>query len=174
IKFKIYMTLLLQGKESRAHSMMEEFQFTGDTPALYYARQHGSTSIIIRKKPLTGPVLPIRFIRQRSTVFSLTRFTMSGGCKGPKVRPHRHSRSIQQMLVHRRERVLRLWNRVQSPTEFLLQISKANRRREKALPWPRQHRDKIRGWNLPVLSRHLDSRLFLSRTSPLRKQAIRH
>jgi tetratricopeptide (TPR) repeat protein len=38
IKFKIYMTLLMQGKESRAHSMMEEFQFTGDTPALYYAQ----------------------------------------------------------------------------------------------------------------------------------------
>src|SRR5438094_7015731 len=38
IKFKIYMTLLLQGKESRAHSMMEEFQFTGDTPALYHAQ----------------------------------------------------------------------------------------------------------------------------------------
>ena len=38
IKFKIYMTLLLQGKESRAHAMMEEFQFTGDTPALYYAQ----------------------------------------------------------------------------------------------------------------------------------------
>ena len=38
IKFKIYMTLLMEGKESRAHSMMEEFQFTGDTPALYYAQ----------------------------------------------------------------------------------------------------------------------------------------
>jgi Flp pilus assembly protein TadD len=38
IKFKIYMTLLLEGKESRAHGMMEEFQFTGDTPALYYAQ----------------------------------------------------------------------------------------------------------------------------------------
>jgi len=38
IKFKIYMTLLLEGKESRAHTMMEEFQFTGDTPALYYAQ----------------------------------------------------------------------------------------------------------------------------------------
>ncbi len=38
IKFKIYMTLLLEGKETRAHSMMEEFQFTGDTPALYYAQ----------------------------------------------------------------------------------------------------------------------------------------
>jgi tetratricopeptide (TPR) repeat protein len=38
IKFKIYMTLLMEGKESRAHSMMEEFHFTGDTPALYYAQ----------------------------------------------------------------------------------------------------------------------------------------
>ena len=28
----------MEGKESRAHSMMEEFQFTGDTPALYYAQ----------------------------------------------------------------------------------------------------------------------------------------
>jgi TPR repeat protein len=38
IKFKIYMTLLMEGKESRAHSMMEEFQFAGDTPARYYAQ----------------------------------------------------------------------------------------------------------------------------------------
>src|SRR5581483_6842788 len=38
IKFKIYMTLLLEGKESRAHAMMDEFQFTGDTPAPYYAQ----------------------------------------------------------------------------------------------------------------------------------------
>ena len=38
IKFNIFMTLLMEGKESRAHSMMEEFQFTGDTPALYYAQ----------------------------------------------------------------------------------------------------------------------------------------
>src|SRR5881396_913542 len=38
IKFKIYMTLLLEDKESRAQSMMEQFQFTGDTPALYYAQ----------------------------------------------------------------------------------------------------------------------------------------
>src|SRR5207248_637696 len=29
---------LLEGKESRAHAMMDEFQFTGDTPALYYAQ----------------------------------------------------------------------------------------------------------------------------------------
>lgn len=38
IRFKIYMTLLLEGKESKAHEMMEEFKFTGDTPALYYAQ----------------------------------------------------------------------------------------------------------------------------------------
>ena len=38
IKFKIYMTLLLEGKESRAQAIMEQFQFTGDTPALYYAQ----------------------------------------------------------------------------------------------------------------------------------------
>src|SRR6058998_1057039 len=38
IKFRIYLALLLDGKESRAHAMMEEFQFTGDTPALYYAQ----------------------------------------------------------------------------------------------------------------------------------------
>ena len=38
IKFKIYMTLLLEGKENRAQAIMEQFQFTGDTPALYYAQ----------------------------------------------------------------------------------------------------------------------------------------
>jgi tetratricopeptide (TPR) repeat protein len=38
IKFKIYMTLLLDGKESRAQKTMEQFEFTGDTPALYYAQ----------------------------------------------------------------------------------------------------------------------------------------
>jgi tetratricopeptide (TPR) repeat protein len=38
IKYKIYLTLLLEGKESRAQKMMEQFQFTGDTPALYYAQ----------------------------------------------------------------------------------------------------------------------------------------
>jgi predicted Zn-dependent protease len=38
IKFKIFMTLLLEGKDSRAQKMMDQFQFTGDTPALYYAQ----------------------------------------------------------------------------------------------------------------------------------------
>ena len=38
IKFKIFLTFLLEGKDSRAQKMMEQFQFTGDTPALYYAQ----------------------------------------------------------------------------------------------------------------------------------------
>src|SRR6476469_2779331 len=38
IKFKIFLTLLLGGKASSAQKMMEQFQFTGDTPALYYAQ----------------------------------------------------------------------------------------------------------------------------------------
>src|SRR2546423_6335528 len=38
IKFKIFLTLLLEGKDSRAQKMMQQFQFTGDTPALYYAQ----------------------------------------------------------------------------------------------------------------------------------------
>lgn len=49
IKFKIFMTLLLEGKDSRAQKMMDQFQFTGDTPALYYAQaawefQHGNNA----------------------------------------------------------------------------------------------------------------------------------
>jgi tetratricopeptide (TPR) repeat protein len=38
IKFKIFMTHLLEGKDSHAQKMMEQFQFSGDTPALYYAQ----------------------------------------------------------------------------------------------------------------------------------------
>src|SRR6202045_1496352 len=38
IKFNVYMTWLLEGKDSRAQKLMEQFQFTGDTPALYYAQ----------------------------------------------------------------------------------------------------------------------------------------
>ncbi len=38
IKFKVFMTYLLEGKDSRAQKLMEQFQFTGDTPALYYAQ----------------------------------------------------------------------------------------------------------------------------------------
>jgi len=38
INFKIFLTDLLEGKDSRAQKLMEEFQFTGDTPSLYYAQ----------------------------------------------------------------------------------------------------------------------------------------
>ncbi len=38
LKYKIYMTYLMEGKDSRAQKVMEQFQFTGDTPALYYAQ----------------------------------------------------------------------------------------------------------------------------------------
>ena len=41
IKFKVFMTYLMEGKESKAHSMMEEFQFTGDTLRSTTRRQHG-------------------------------------------------------------------------------------------------------------------------------------
>jgi tetratricopeptide (TPR) repeat protein len=38
LKYDIYLTYLLDGKDSRAQKIMEQFQFTGDTPALYYAQ----------------------------------------------------------------------------------------------------------------------------------------
>ncbi len=38
IKYKIFMTLLLEGKDAQAQQMMDQFKFTGDTPALYYAQ----------------------------------------------------------------------------------------------------------------------------------------
>jgi tetratricopeptide (TPR) repeat protein len=37
INFKIFMTYLLEGKDSKAQNIREQFQFSGDTPALYYA-----------------------------------------------------------------------------------------------------------------------------------------
>ena len=38
INFKIFLTYLLEGKDSRAQKLMEQFQFSGDTPSLYYAQ----------------------------------------------------------------------------------------------------------------------------------------
>lgn len=38
IKFKIFMTLLLEGKSTEAQQLMDQFKFTGETPALYYAQ----------------------------------------------------------------------------------------------------------------------------------------
>jgi Flp pilus assembly protein TadD len=37
LKFKIFLTLLLEGKEEQAQQLMDQFKFTGDTPALYYS-----------------------------------------------------------------------------------------------------------------------------------------
>src|ERR1043166_9465808 len=66
IKFKIFLTLLLEGKDSRAQKMMEQFQFTGDTPALYYAQaawefKHNNTAKandwIVSAKKIYSPAL---------------------------------------------------------------------------------------------------------------------
>ncbi len=38
IKYKIFLTLLLEGNDTQAQQMMDQFKFTGDTPALYYAQ----------------------------------------------------------------------------------------------------------------------------------------
>lgn len=38
IRYKIFMTLLLEGKDPAAQQLMDQFKFTGDTPALYYAQ----------------------------------------------------------------------------------------------------------------------------------------
>src|SRR5438067_1948866 len=70
IKFKIYLTLLLEGKDSRAQKMMEQFQFTGDTPALYYAQaawefKHNNTAKandwIVSAKKIYSPALNMVF-----------------------------------------------------------------------------------------------------------------
>ena len=37
LRYKIYLTLLMQGKEEQAQQLMDQFKFTGETPALYYA-----------------------------------------------------------------------------------------------------------------------------------------
>jgi tetratricopeptide (TPR) repeat protein len=37
IKYKVFLTILLQGKDDQAQQLMDQFKFTGDTPALYYA-----------------------------------------------------------------------------------------------------------------------------------------
>jgi tetratricopeptide (TPR) repeat protein len=38
IRYKIFMTLLLEGKDPEAQQLMDQFKFTGETPALYYAQ----------------------------------------------------------------------------------------------------------------------------------------
>ncbi|HKP92937.1 MAG TPA: tetratricopeptide repeat protein [Chthoniobacterales bacterium] len=70
IKFKIYLTLLLEGKDARAQKMMEQFQFTGDTPALYYAQaawefKHNNTAKandwIVSARKIYSPALNLVF-----------------------------------------------------------------------------------------------------------------
>ncbi len=70
IKFKIFLTLLLEGKDSRAQKMMEQFQFTGDTPALYYAQaawefKHNNSAKandwIVSAKKIYSPALNMVF-----------------------------------------------------------------------------------------------------------------
>ncbi|HST30592.1 MAG TPA: tetratricopeptide repeat protein [Chthoniobacterales bacterium] len=70
IKFNVFMTFLLEGKESRAQKMMEQFQFTGDTPALYYAQaawefKHNNpnkaTDWITSAKKIYSPALNLVF-----------------------------------------------------------------------------------------------------------------
>jgi len=70
IKFKIFLTLLLEGKDARAQKMMEQFQFTGDTPALYYAQaawefKHNNTAKandwIVSAKKIYSPALNMVF-----------------------------------------------------------------------------------------------------------------
>jgi serine/threonine protein kinase/tetratricopeptide (TPR) repeat protein len=70
IKFKIFLTLLLEGKDSRAQKMMEQFQFKGDTPALYYAQaawefKHNNPSKandwIVSAKKIYSPALNLVF-----------------------------------------------------------------------------------------------------------------
>jgi len=70
IKFNVYMTWLLDGKDSRAQKLMEQFQFTGDTPALYYAQaawefKHNNptkaTDWITSAKKIYSPALNVVF-----------------------------------------------------------------------------------------------------------------
>src|SRR5213082_1523044 len=70
IKFNIYMTWLLEGKDSRAQKLMEQFQFTGDTRALYYAQaawefKHNNptkaTDWITSAKKIYSPALNVVF-----------------------------------------------------------------------------------------------------------------
>jgi tetratricopeptide (TPR) repeat protein len=70
IKFKIFLTLLLDGKDSRAEKMMEQFQLKGDTPARYYAQaawefKHNNTAKandwIVSAKKIYSPALNLVF-----------------------------------------------------------------------------------------------------------------
>jgi tetratricopeptide (TPR) repeat protein len=70
IKFNVYITWLLEDNDSRAQKLMEQFQFTGDTPALYYAQaawefKHNNptkaTDWITSAKKIYSPALNLVF-----------------------------------------------------------------------------------------------------------------
>ncbi len=70
IKFNVYITWLLEDKDSYAQKLMEQFQFTGDTPALYYAQaawefKHNNptkaTDWITSAKKIYSPALNVVF-----------------------------------------------------------------------------------------------------------------
>jgi len=70
IKFNVYITWLLEDKDSHAQKLMEQFQFTGDTPALYYAQaawefKHSNptkaTDWITSAKKIYSPALNLVF-----------------------------------------------------------------------------------------------------------------
>jgi tetratricopeptide (TPR) repeat protein len=70
IKFNVYITWLLEDKDSHAQKLMEQFQFTGDTPALYYAQaawefKHNNptkaTDWITSAKKIYSPALNLVF-----------------------------------------------------------------------------------------------------------------
>ena len=70
IKFNVYITWLLEDKDSYAQKLMEQFQFTGDTPALYYAQaawefKHNNptkaTDWITSAKKIYSPALNLVF-----------------------------------------------------------------------------------------------------------------
>jgi len=70
IKFNVYITWLLEDKDSLAQKLMEQFQFTGDTPALYYAQaawefKHNNptkaTDWITSAKKIYSPALNLVF-----------------------------------------------------------------------------------------------------------------
>jgi hypothetical protein len=57
-KVQHFMTLLLQGKETEAQQLMDQFKFTGDTPALYYAQSAWEFNITGRNGQRLGDVGP--------------------------------------------------------------------------------------------------------------------
>lgn len=89
LKFKIYMTLLMQGKEEQAQELMDQFKFTGETPALYYAHaaweyKHGhgeqGEDWVQSARKIYSPALNIVFA---DSFYDLGWLTPAGGTEPP-------------------------------------------------------------------------------------------